>query len=72
MEPVIGRLQRERGNALHLVKVDGGTQTDLMKQLQVEGIPTFILYHDGKEVWRKQGVVALDEFNAQLGNHPSR
>jgi len=66
MEPVIGHLQQERGNTLHLLKIDGGTQTALMKELQVEGIPTFILYHDGKEMWRKQGIVALDEFNSQL------
>jgi thioredoxin-related protein len=33
-----------------------------MNQYKIEAMPTFILYKDGKEVWRKQGIVTLDEF----------
>jgi rhodanese-related sulfurtransferase len=69
MQPVITQLQKDAGPSLTLVNIDGGAQTDLMKQLQVEGIPTFILYHNGKEVWRSQGITPLEEFKRQMATH---
>jgi len=49
-----------------LVKMDGGIETELMKSLNVEALPTFILYKNGKEIKRKQGLVSKDEFNSWI------
>jgi len=46
--------------------MDGGIETALMKSLNVEALPTFILYKNGKEVKRKQGLVTQEEFNSWL------
>jgi thioredoxin-related protein len=46
--------------------MDGGVEDQLMKSLNVEALPTFILYKNGKEVIRKQGLVTQEEFNAWL------
>ncbi|HLO80049.1 MAG TPA: rhodanese-like domain-containing protein [Chitinophagaceae bacterium] len=60
MEPVMAEVKKK---ALVTVQyVDGGANTDLMNQQKVEAMPTFILYKNGKEVWRKQGIVSLEEF----------
>jgi len=32
-----------------------------MKELNIEPIPVFIVYKEGKEVWRKQGLVGKEE-----------
>jgi len=37
-----------------------------MRALHSEGLPTFIVYKNGKETWRHQGIVTLDELNAAL------
>jgi thioredoxin-like negative regulator of GroEL len=37
-----------------------------LKSLKVEALPTFILYKNGKEVKRKQGLVTQEEFNSWL------
>lgn len=66
MQPVIDQLIKEAGSALTLVNMDGGSQTELMKALKVEGLPTFILYKNGQEKWRKQGITTLEEFKQQL------
>ncbi|MCW3463369.1 rhodanese-like domain-containing protein [Chitinophaga nivalis] len=58
MEPVLEKFLREN-KQVTLVKVDGGNDVELMKAIDAKGLPTFILYKDGKEVWRKQGVVEL-------------
>jgi hypothetical protein len=49
-----------------LVKVDGGEQTDICRELKVDGFPAFIIYKGGKEVWRKQGIVEAKEFVSQF------
>ena len=66
MEPVLKQLQEEVGGRFSLVKVDGGIDIEVMKSLKVEGIPVFIVYKNGKEVWRKSGVVELNELKTKL------
>ncbi len=66
MEPVLKQLQEEAGGRFSLVKVDGGIDIEVMKSLKVEGIPVFIVYKNGKEVWRKTGVVELKELKTKL------
>ena len=66
MEPVLQEFMAENDNKLMLLKMDGGIETELMKNLNVEALPTFILYVHGKEVKRKQGLVSKEEFNAWI------
>ena len=62
MQPTVDQIKKEQGNALYFLAVDGGVDMDVMKHLQFESLPTFIIYKNGKEVWRKQGIVAAEEF----------
>lgn len=57
MEPIVQQLIKEKGTQFNLVKVDGGIDIEVMKQLRSEGLPTFIVFKNGKETWRKQGIV---------------
>ena len=66
MEPVLDAFMKQNNQKLTLVKMDGGLETTLMKSLKVEALPTFILYKNGKEVKRKQGLVTQEEFNSWL------
>ena len=66
MEPVLKQLKNELPTQFKLVKVDGGIDIDVMKAQNVEALPVFIIYKKGKEVWRKQGVVALSELKTKL------
>lgn len=66
MEPVLAQLKKESPVPYSFLKVDGGNDVDVMKAAAVDGIPTFIIYRNGKETWRKQGIVDLAELKAQL------
>jgi thioredoxin len=61
MEPELAKLLATEGGKYKLVKVDGGTQTSIMQQLNVTVLPTFILFKDGKEYWRKDGFMPAEE-----------
>lgn len=66
MEPVLDQLQKENAGKFKLVTVDGGNDFDIMKIQKVEALPVFIIYKNGKEVWRKQGITAKEEFQKFL------
>ena len=66
MVPVIDAVKSELKDKFKLVKVDGGVNTDIMKQLNVAALPTFIVYKNGKEVWRKQGITEKAELIKHL------
>lgn len=66
MEPVLDQLQKDLSTKFILIKVDAGVHTTIMQQLRVEKLPTFILYKNGKEIWRKEGLVTLEEFKSHI------
>jgi len=68
MLPTIEKIKNAQGSKLYFLAVDGGIDIDVMKHLQFETLPTFIIYKKGKEVWRKIGIVEEAEFNKVLAN----
>jgi rhodanese-related sulfurtransferase len=66
MAPVLDELEKNKTLHFTLFKVDAGIHTDVMKANNVEGIPVFIVYKNGVETWRKQGIVPKEELEAQL------
>jgi rhodanese-related sulfurtransferase len=63
MEPVINSFAK-RNTEVFLFKIDGGIHTDLMKTMNIESLPTFILLKNGKEVWRNSGLLTSIELES--------
>ena len=61
MAPVLDSLVTTNGNRFVLVKIDGADQTNLCAALKADIFPTLIVYKNGKETWRKQGLVKAKE-----------
>jgi len=66
MLPVLETLKQKPAAPFYFLAVDGGEDIEVMKSLKSEGLPTFILFKNGKEAWRHEGLVTLEEFNAAL------
>jgi rhodanese-related sulfurtransferase len=66
MEPILHEIQKEKAGQFILVKVDGGIDTDVLKSQSVDALPVFVVYKNGKEVWRKQGIVSKEELLQHL------
>lgn len=60
MEPVLANLQKSN-TKFSLVKVDGGRDEAVMQQYHVTALPVFIVFKNGKQVWRKEGIVEEKE-----------
>jgi rhodanese-related sulfurtransferase len=66
MEPVLKQLENELNGAIRIIRIDAGIHTNVMQQLRVDKLPTFIIYKNGKESWRKEGLVSPEELKASL------
>jgi len=66
MQPVLDALKEKYGSKLNIIRIDAGQQSEIMKQMNLPAIPVFILYKNGKEVFRKNGIVAQSDFEAAI------
>ncbi len=65
MTPVLDSLSGANPH-FKLIKIDGGQQTEILRNVKVQNFPTFIIYKGGKEVWRKEGIVSAEELADNL------
>ncbi|MDF3028739.1 MAG: Thioredoxin protein [Fluviicola sp.] len=63
MNPIIDELNME---GAEIIRVDGGSQTQLVKELHVESFPTFISFKNGKEITRITGVCSKETLQKLL------
>ncbi len=66
MIPVIDSLETLSAGRYAIVRVDVTTQPALAEYLNAETYPTFIIFRQGKETWRRQGLVSMEALQAAL------
>lgn len=66
MEPVLKSLETNNAGKFKLVKVDGSNDEAVLKAYNITALPVFIIFKDGKQVWRKDGVATESEMKEQL------
>ena len=48
------------GEAVRVIKIDIDKNKELTKQLQINGIPTYMIFHRGELVWRTEALQPTD------------
>ncbi len=66
MLPVVHGLARELRGSLRVYRVDADTARDLAEAQQIEVLPTFIIYKQGRAVARHEGALPAEEFRTWL------
>ena len=56
--PVLKDVKKEAGDSVIIIKVDVDKNTQAANEYQVQGVPTLILFKNGKALWRQSGVVS--------------
>lgn len=67
LEPVLVKLGQKWSGKIRLSKVDVDESPDLTARFGVMGVPTVILFKDGKEMARITGYMPLDKLEAKFG-----
>ena len=57
MAPILKEVKQEVGDAVTIIKVDVDKSPQAANEYQVQGVPTLILFKNGKPLWRQSGVV---------------
>jgi thioredoxin 1 len=61
MSPILKEVKDELGEKVSIIKIDVDKNQTLASQYQVRGVPTFVLYKAGNQVWRQSGMVQKRE-----------
>ena len=55
--PILKEVKDDLGDRISIIKIDVDTNQQLAAHYQVKGVPTMILFQNGKQLWRQSGVV---------------
>ena len=68
MSPVLKEVKDALGEKVTIIKIDVDKNQQLASQYQVRGVPTLMLFKQGKQVWRQSGVLQKDDIISQINN----
>lgn len=60
MAPVLSELANRMGQKVKIIKVNVDKNPQAAQVYQVQGVPTFILFKNGKSVWRQSGAMPIN------------
>lgn len=61
MSPILEDVKKRVGENANIIKIDVDKNPQAASAYQVRGVPTLILFKNGKPLWRQSGVVTANE-----------
>lgn len=59
--PILKEVKDNLGDRISIIKIDVDKNQQVASQYQVRGVPTMILFQNGKQLWRQSGVLDKGE-----------
>lgn len=61
LAPILEQVAKATEGKARIIKIDVDKNPELAQQLSVRGVPTMIIYKNGKQLWRASGVKQTSE-----------
>jgi thioredoxin 1 len=68
MAPILKELKQKLKHELKIIKIDVDKNQVLAAKYQVRGVPTLMIFKDGKQVWRQSGVIQTNQLLQIVNN----
>ena len=59
--PILKEVKDSLGERISIIKIDVDKNQQIASQYQVRGVPTMILFQNGKQLWRQSGVLTKED-----------
>ncbi|MFZ4262977.1 thioredoxin [Sphingobacterium sp. HJSM2_6] len=69
LAPILKEVKDELGDSLKVLKIDVDKNQLIATKFQVQGVPTLILYKEGKQVWRQSGLQSKQDLLKIIRSH---
>ncbi len=69
LAPILKQVKDELGDTIKIVKVDVDKNQALAAKYQVRGVPTMLLFKEGKQLWRQSGVLQKNDIINIIKSH---
>ena len=60
LAPILKQVKDSLGERISIIKIDVDKNQELASKYQVRGVPTMILFQNGKQLWRQSGVLTKE------------
>ena len=69
MTPILKDVKDTLGESVSILKINIDKNQSIATRFQVRGVPTFMLYKNGKQVWRQSGLIQKNELIQLIKSH---
>lgn len=66
MAPYIQQVKKQLGDKVRVLKIDVDKNQQLAQSMQIQGVPTLMIFKSGDMKWRQSGVVPPHALKAEL------
>lgn len=69
MAPVLESVKARLGDTIGIIKIDVDKNQQVAAAYQIRSVPTFILFKNGKLLWRHSGMISGHDLGKIIQNH---
>ncbi len=61
LAPILKQVKEQLGDSVKIIKIDVDKNQQLASKYQVRGVPTMLLFKNGKQLWKQSGVLQKND-----------
>tara|TARA_B100001059_G_C17648548_1_gene483163 strand:+ start:71 stop:367 length:297 start_codon:yes stop_codon:yes gene_type:complete len=61
MSPILKEVKEVLGDTVSVIKIDVDKNQSLAAKYQVRGVPTLMIFKNGKQLWRQSGMLQKED-----------